>query len=77
MAILSYILFTGMYSFYEDICKLFELELYYDVITLYELAFVEQTNLTQQQSAAAIAITAESYYQCEIYAKSQEVRLIL
>ncbi|VDK84935.1 unnamed protein product [Litomosoides sigmodontis] len=60
-----------MHSFDEDINKLFGLELYDDVITLYELSFTEQV-LTKLQAATVVSMVAESYYQRDCFIKSQE-----
>lgn len=61
-----------MHSFDEDINKLFNFELYDDVITLYELSYAEQV-LSKLQAATVIAMVAESYYQRDCFIKSQEV----
>uniref|UniRef100_A0A0R3RFB4 TPR_REGION domain-containing protein n=1 Tax=Elaeophora elaphi TaxID=1147741 RepID=A0A0R3RFB4_9BILA len=60
-----------MHSFDEDINKLFGLELYEDVITLYELSFAEQV-LSKVQAATVVSMVAESYYQRDFFVKSQE-----
>lgn len=63
-----------MHSFYEDINKLFDFELYDDVITLYELSYAEQV-LSNVQAATVVSMVAESYYQRDSFIKSQEVFL--
>uniref|UniRef100_A0A915PQU8 Uncharacterized protein n=1 Tax=Setaria digitata TaxID=48799 RepID=A0A915PQU8_9BILA len=60
-----------MQSFCEDISKLFGLELYDDVIMLYELAYAEQV-LSNVQAATVVSMVAESYYQRDSFIKSQE-----
>ncbi|EJW86037.1 TPR Domain containing protein [Wuchereria bancrofti] len=60
-----------MHSFYEDISKLYGLELYDDVITLYELSYAEQA-LSNIQAATVVSMVAESYYQHDSFIKSQE-----
>lgn len=61
-----------MHNFFEDICKLFDFELYDDVITLYELSYAEKV-LSNVQAAAIVAMVAESYFQRDSFIKSQEV----
>lgn len=64
-----------MKTFYEDICKLFDLELYDDVIALYEISYAEQSGLSNVQTASIVSIVAESYYQRDNFVKSQDVSL--
>ncbi|MFH4977430.1 hypothetical protein AB6A40_004139 [Gnathostoma spinigerum] len=59
-----------METFYGQICKLYELELYEDVILLSELS--DARTLSPPSLATFFAICADSYYQVGNYAKSQE-----
>ncbi|VDK57591.1 unnamed protein product [Gongylonema pulchrum] len=62
-----------MPNFFDDICKLFDFELYDDVLTLYELSYSEQTGLSNVQTATVFSLVAESYFQLENFVKSQDV----
>ncbi|VDN03502.1 unnamed protein product [Thelazia callipaeda] len=61
-----------MSSFYADIIKLFDFELYWDVIALYELSYSGQL-LNSVEEANVVSMVAESYYQLDNFNKSQEI----